>query len=70
MNVRSIHIVRVISATLGVVLLGFVLVLATRDGGVGTQSSSPLICELVHHIEGIGFLSLIHISEPTSPERI
>ena len=55
MNVRSIHIVRVISATLGVVLLGFVLVLATRDGGVGTQSSSPLIGELVPHIEGIGF---------------
>ena len=55
MNVRSIHIVRVISATLGVVLLGFVLGLATRDGGVGTQSSSPLIGELVPHIEGIGF---------------
>ena len=52
MNVRSIHIVRVISATLGVVLLGFGLVLATRDGGVGTQSSSPLIGELVPHIEG------------------
>ena len=47
--------VRIVSAAAGLVLLSFVLVLATRDGGNGTQSKSPLIGELVPHVEGIRF---------------
>ena len=47
--------VRLVSAAAGIILLSFVLLLATRDGGTGPQSKSPLIGELVPHVEGVSF---------------
>tara|TARA_B100000745_G_C20130433_1_gene387344 strand:+ start:354 stop:905 length:552 start_codon:yes stop_codon:yes gene_type:complete len=51
----SLRVVRIVSAAAGLVLLSFVLLLATRDGGNGPQSKSPLIGELVPHVEGVRF---------------
>ena len=52
---RNVGTVRFVSAAVGLVLLGFVLVLATRESGTGTASRSPLIGQLVPAVVGVGF---------------
>ena len=48
----NVWAVRLLSATIGVVLLAFVVILATRESGNGAASSSPLIGELVPAVTG------------------
>lgn len=47
--------VRVVAALIAVVLVGFVIVLATRDSESGLSVDSPLLGELVPDIEGTTF---------------
>lgn len=48
----NVWAVRLLSATIGVVLLAFVVILATRESGNGAASRSPLIGELVPAVTG------------------
>ena len=54
MTARNVGTVRFVSATVGVILFGFVVVLATRESGTGTASRSPLIGQLVPAVAGVG----------------
>ena len=46
--------VRLVSAGAAILLLAFVLVLATRQSGTGTTSNNPLVGKLVPPITGVG----------------
>lgn len=52
MTDRNVWAVRLVSAVIGVILLVFIAVLATRENGSGEASSSPLIGELVPAVSG------------------
>lgn len=54
MTTRNVRTVRFISAAMGLILFGFVVMLATREGGTGTASRSPLIGQLVPAVAGVG----------------
>lgn len=49
---RNVWSVRLVSVAIGVILLAFIAVLATRESGDGTASKSPLIGELVPKVTG------------------
>ena len=53
MTGRNAWTVRLASAGMGLILLGFVVMLATRESGTGAASRSPLIGELVPAVVGV-----------------
>ncbi|MDG2112814.1 MAG: TlpA disulfide reductase family protein, partial [Actinomycetota bacterium] len=52
---RSAGPVRIVAAVVAMVLVGFIVLLATRDSEHGLSVDSPLVGELVPHIQGDTF---------------